>query len=253
MKKAILICMALVISATVFGQRSDNAEYWNTWEYKAKDGMTAKFMEAAAEKTARFNSSPENAMMTYRVMTGRSSGTFVRIKGNMKPVDYDIDRSAEGQYWNENVGKYIGTNRGLTIWRKLNNGSHNFEPSESGPSKYFYRTYFDVKPDKTDHFRRFMDRIAGTLKARNWEGKRGLFRLESGGSRHTYALVIPFDTFKRNPQPEQEKSFSDVYEDLYGYNTFDEDRQNFRNSLENWGEMRETLVLVPEMTTGLMK
>lgn len=253
MKKVILLTIALCINFTVFSQRNDNSDYWNVWQYEAKDGMTQKFMDAAAEKTAKFNGTPETAMSTYRIVTGRNTGTFVRIRGPLKPADFDIDSSAEGKYWQENVDKYVGNSKGLQRWQILNNGSYNFTGGDGTPSKYFEQTFFDVKADRILHFRRFQTRIAKNLEKRNWKGTRGLFRLTSGGNRNLFVLVSPFNTYKQESQPENENSFEDDYNELFGYGSFDEDLSNFDSSLEAWGEMRETLQLVPSMTTGMMK
>ena len=72
MKK--LLLLGLLISISINGQRNKNADYWNTWQYTAKDGMVQKFEEAAAKKTAMFNKTPETAIITYRVVTGSNTG-----------------------------------------------------------------------------------------------------------------------------------------------------------------------------------
>ncbi|MDT0553416.1 hypothetical protein [Urechidicola vernalis] len=252
MKRVILISMALLMCNVLVGQRNDNSKYWITFEYKAKEGMVQKFMEAAAEKTTKFNSNPDHSMMTYRVITGRNSGTFVRVQSSKSPADFDKDRSAEGEYWNENVGKYIGENIGRKHWVLLDSGSYNSDPENTTPKKFVEWRSFDVKPSGILHFRRFMYRIAKTLEKREVEGTRFLYRLVSGGNRNLFVVVMPFDTFKRSNQQEFENSFRDDYNELHGYGTFDEDQANFDNSLENWGEMIETLQLEPSMTTGMM-
>lgn len=240
-----------MIGAAVYAQRNDNAEYWHTFEYKAKEGMVDKFMEAAAEKTQRFNSNPDHAMVTYRIITGRNAGTFVRVQANKKPADYDIDRTAELNYWNENVSKYIGENLGQRRWQRLSNGSYNFDPDNSVPKKFVQRTFYDVKPDKVVYFRRFMERVAKTLEKRNWDGSRLLFRLVSGGNRNLFVVSVPFDTYKQNTQPENDNTFEEDYNELFGWDSFDDDYENFEAGLEGWGEYVDTLQLVPEMSTKM--
>jgi hypothetical protein len=80
MKNLLLFTLVLVISASLYGQRNDKSDYWNTWEYTPKEGMQQKFMEAAAKKTAMFNTTPETAIITYKVVTGSNSGMFVRVE-----------------------------------------------------------------------------------------------------------------------------------------------------------------------------
>jgi len=43
------------------------------------------------------------------------------------------------------------------------------------------------------------------------------------------------------------------YNELFGWGTWTEDLNNFDASLEIYGEFTETMVLVPEMSTGMMK
>ena len=253
MKNLLLFTLALVMSASLYSQRNDRSDYWNTWEYTAKDGMQQKFMEAAAKKTALFNTTPETAIITYKVITGSNSGMFVRVESGKSPASYDLDRSAEGNYWNENVAKYVAKNGGQVRWQRLNNGSYNYDPENSSPAKYVERTFFNVKADKILHFRRFMTRLSKVGEKRAWKGSRVLFRLISGGNRNQFVLASTFDTYKRTDQLTNENTFEEDYNELFGWGSLDEDSRNFDTSLEYWGEQKETMQLVPEMSTGMMK
>ena len=252
MKRITVLALALFVSASIFSQRNNNANYWNSWTYKAKDGMVDEFMAAAAKKTAMFNTTDETAIITYRIATGPNSGSFVRVEANKKPADYDLDRSAEGAYWNENVSQYIAEDGGQKRWIRLNDGSYT-PSSVSGPAKIVQRTTFSVKADKIMHFRRFLARVAQVIEKRGGTASRSLYRLQSGGNRNEFVLAVGFDTYERQgPRVEHENSFSEDYNEMFGYGTYDEDGDNYDAALEYWGEMRETLVLVPEMSTGLM-
>ena len=255
MKKLFLFSLALAISVSMFSQRSsgDNAVYWNVWQYQAKEGKVQDFMEAAAEKTAKFNATPERAMSTYRIATGRNTGTFVRISGPHKAADFDVDRSAEGKYWQENVGKYVGNNLGLQRWVQLNDATMNFSPGEGSPANYFEQTFYDVKQGKVGDFRRFQYRVVENMKKRNVPARRALFRLISGGNTNLFVVVTFFDTYKQEPNPQNENRWEDDYNDLFGRGSWDQDLENYRASFEDWGVMRETLQLIPQMTTGMMQ
>ncbi len=252
MKNLLLFTLALVISASLYGQRNDKSDYWNTWEYTPKDGMQQKFMEAAAKKTAMFNTTPETAIITYKVVTGSNSGMFVRVESGKSPASYDLDRTAEGKYWNENVAKYIAKNGGQVRWQRLSNGSYNSDPENSSPAKYVERTFYNVKADKILHFRRFMVRLSKVGEKRGWKGSRSLYRLISGGNRNQFVMAATFNTYKRAEEAKNENTFEEDYNKLFGWGSLDEYSQNFDASLEYWGEQRETLELVPEMSTGLM-
>ena len=234
-------------------QRSDNSDYWNTWEYAPKDGMRADFEKAAAKKTAMFNKTPETAILTYRIITGSNSGTYVRLETNKSPEDYDVDRSAEGKYWDTNVSSFIANNGGQVRWSRLNDGTINYDPENKTPAKYVQRTTFNVKADKVMHFRRLMTRVAKVIEKRGGTQTRILFRLVSGGNRNQFIVATTFDSFKRAPntRPEQENTWREDYDEMFGWGSMDEDGKNFDASLEYWGEETETLQFVPEMSTKL--
>ena len=253
MKNLLLFTLTFVMSVSLYSQRNNNSDYWNSWEYTAKEGMQEKFMEAAAKKTAMFNNTPETAIITYKVVTGSNSGMFVRVESGKSPASYDLDRTAEGKYWNENVSKYIAKNGGQVRWQRLSNGSYDYDPENTSPSKYVERTFFNVKADKILHFRRFMTRVSKVAKKRDWKGSRSLFRLVSGGNRNQFILAAGFNTYKRAENTENENTFEEDYNELFGWGSLDEDAKNFDASLEYWGEQKETLQLVPEMSTGMMK
>ena len=253
MKKLVLFTTALLLSASIHAQRNDNAEYWNSWEYTPKEGKTADFEAAAAKKTATFNTTDKTAIITYKIITGSSSGTYVRVESGKKPADYDLDRSAEGKYWSENVAKFVARTSGQVRWSLLNNGSLNYKPG-SAPNKYVVRTTFNVKADKVNHFRRFMSRIAQVMEKRGFTESRLLFRLVSGGNINQFIVAVGYDTHKRTEEVvEQENTFREDYNEMFGFGSIEEDSANFDASLEYWGEQRETLQLVPEMSTGMMK
>ena len=172
MKKLLLLSMILLLSTSIYAQRNDKANYWNTWEYTAKEDMQKDFEKAAAKKTTMFNKTPETAIMTYRILTGPDSGSYLRVEGNKSPADYDLDRTAEGKYWNENVAKYVAKDQGQVRWQRLKNGSYDPNPENSSPSKYVKRTFFNVKADKILHFRRAMTRVAKVAEKRGWDNSR---------------------------------------------------------------------------------
>ena len=51
MKKLLLFTLLSAFAFTAFAQRNAKVEYWNTFHYKAKDGMEQEFLKAAAIKT----------------------------------------------------------------------------------------------------------------------------------------------------------------------------------------------------------
>lgn len=250
MKNLLLLGIVLLFSTSIYAQRNDNAVYLHTWEYTAKNGMQDDFEKAAAKKTTMFNKTQETAISTYRIITGSNTGNYVRVQGNKSPADYDVDRSAEGKYWNENVAKYLAKNGEHVRWRRLNNGSYDPDPEDTTPSKYVRRTFYNVKADKVMHFRRALYRMSKVAEKRGWEG-RSLYRLISGGNRHQFVVAQGFDTYKRAETAELETTTEEDYNELFGWGSWDEDWKNFDRALEYWGEQSDLLQYVPEMSTPM--
>ena len=252
--KNIVIGLILIFSLSIYGQRNPNNDYWNSWRYTPKKEMAAEFEAAVAKKMQKFNTSAETGMFTYKIITGRNTGTYERVESMKYPKDYDMDRTAEGDYWDKNVSKYVERTSGQMRWDRINNATTNWDPENPGtPSKYLERTTYDVKPGKVSHFRRFMNRITKIRTKRGVKDTFLLFRCISGGSENMYVMVRGWNSYQdERTSQDNENSWEDDYNEEYGWGTWDQDLDNFRNSLEAWGEMTETMQLVPSLTTGMM-
>lgn len=110
-----------------------------------------------------FNKTTETAILTYRIITGPNSVTYICLETNKSPDDYDLDRSAEGKYWDANVSSFIANNGGQVRWNKLKDGTIDYDPENKTLTKYVQRTTFNVKTDKIMHFRRLMSRVTKVL------------------------------------------------------------------------------------------
>ena len=108
-------------------QRNPSAEYWISYTYNPKKGMTEEFEKAVAEKTKKFNSSEENAFFTFQTLTGNQQGAYQRWQVRKSVGYFDEDRKKEGKYWNDNVDPMIAEKSGQIIWMRLKGASHGWE------------------------------------------------------------------------------------------------------------------------------
>lgn len=251
--KNLLIGLALIFCASLNAQRSADNDYWNSWRYTPKQGMAEEFEAAVAKKMEMFNNSAESGIVTYKIVTGRNSGTYERVESMKYPKDYDIDRTSEGKYWQKNVSKFIEKTSGQMRWDRINNMTLNWDPENPGtPSKHLERTTYDVKSGKVTHFRRFLYRATETMKKRGNKDMHLMFRCISGGNDNMFVIVRGWNNYQDKPWSEHDTTFKEDYDDQFGWGAFDDDRQNFYDALENWGKMTETMDLVPSLTTGMM-
>ena len=252
--KNLLMGLALIFCASLYAQRNANNDYWNSWRYTPKQGKTVEFEAAVAKKMQMFNNTTDSGMVTYKIVTGRNSGTYERVESMKYPKDYDMDRTAEGEYWQNNVSKFVEKTSGQIRWDRINNATLNWDPKNpSTPSKYLERTTFDVKPSGIMQVRRFIYRITKTMEKRGNKDTQLMFRCISGGSDNMFVVVRGWDKYQDKPWTEQANTFMAGYQEQFGWGTFREVQKNFDASLESWGEMTETMELVSSLTTGMMK
>jgi hypothetical protein len=252
--KNLFLTLAIIFCASLSAQRNADNDYWNSWRYTPKQGKTADFEAAVAKKMQMFNNSPETAIMTYKIVTGRNSGAYERVEAMKYPKDYDKDRTAEGKYWEENVSEFIEESSGQMRWDRINNATLNWDAENPGtPSKYLERTTFDVKPGGVMHFRRFMYRVTKMREKRGNKNTQLMFRCISGGSENMFVLVRGWNKYQDVPWIEQENTFMEDYDKEFGWGTYMEDYNNFNAALESWGERTESMELVPSLSTGTMK
>ena len=242
MKKATLLTLFLAFTLSLFAQRNSNREYWNTWQYKPNKGMTQKFEAAAAAKTKKFNASPENLIVTYKISTGDNAGTYERIMPYQTPASYDKDKTAELDHWKANVGKYCTPVGGQQIWERMSYADVNIKEG-ANPSKYLMKTIYVVKPGHNGHFGRFIQRLGKVQGDRSPDVSSITLRLQSGGNRNMYVRYVGFNKHEQAPK-EDDLSWEDVYNEMFGWNTWETDLELYNNSLEIWGRQSEKLRLV---------
>lgn len=243
MNKKLLIALLCAYVTVAFAQRGANAEYWNTFHYKAKDGMEKQFIEAAAKKTQKFNSSRDNLIVTYQITTGSQAGVYERIMPWQSSASYDLDVSKELSYWDKNVAPYAAPVGGQQVWQRMKWADVNIEEGRA-PYKYLSKTTYIVKHTHRGHFSRFIARTGKIMEKRWPDQARILLRLHSGGQRNMFVSYVGFDTYE-DPNKEPEASFEDMYNEMFGWGTFTTDLELYEASIEMIvGEQRETLSLV---------
>ena len=78
MKKSILFTLSILFCISLNSQRGANAEYWVSFTYLPKKGMVEEFEKAVADKTAKYNTTEEDAIFAFQIMTGGGQGAYQR-------------------------------------------------------------------------------------------------------------------------------------------------------------------------------
>ena len=249
--KNFLIITLTFFSLNAFSQHLfQDSEYWNTWVYKPKAGMTEQFEKAAGKKTKKFNSSKDNTIITFKVVTGSNNGQYVRMMPWQSSADYDKDKSEELKYWQENVAEYADAIGGPQRWARMKWGDMNIKESDR-PSKYLHQADFLVKPDKWDDFRRWLERIGKIYGERVPEHRRIILSIVSGGNWNLTTVLIGFDQYGRTPN-EFDTTWEKDYNTKFGANAWNYDRTAFSESTEMIvGQQVQSLELVESMLPNM--
>ena len=245
MRKIFLFLLTSLISFSGYSQEVfQNWEYWNTWTYKPKSDMISKFEEAASKKTKKFNTSNDNLIVTYKIVTGQNNGTYLRIQPFQKSKDYDKDKSKELKYWNDNVSEYVERSGGQQRWVRMPWGDVN---TDGNPKKYITQHSYIIKPGKGRAFRRWLERIGKIMSERRPEMARVVLGIISGGNWQEFVVFNAFNKYEAKLK-EFDTSWEEEYNKRFGSNTWDEDRENFQGSIDMlFGHQVQTLELVSSM------
>ena len=234
--KHIYILLAFLITFSVQSQRNPESTYMSTFAYKAKDGMVDKFEKAVAKKTKMFNSEEGDIILTYKVLTGNNAGVYERYLVSQKASSYDLDRSDELEYWEKNVAPYADQMGGQVRWLHEEWASI----GESGPPKYLQKTIIRFKPGMASHVGRRLARTGETWEKRDPNAWRRVFSIASGGDLNLFVVFAGFDRFEN--VLENDSTFEEDYNELFGWEQNSIDQENFFKSLREWNSIiRETL------------
>lgn len=249
MKRVLTLLFILLLALPGYAQTNPNSEYYRTMRWKAKTGQADDFKKAAAKKTQMFNNNPENAIVTYQIMTGSDQGMFERVQV-ARTLDnlYNADNTKELDYWAKNVTQFTENPEGGKIWWRIKGLSVNWEEGGT-PSKYMDVQIITIKTGHTGDFRRFMNRRMSIIKE-NSTRKLAVFKISSGGQLGEFRIITFFDDpMKAEGEWKTEDfNFEDTYNEKYGFNAYMTDLDLYANAFEIYGNYVETHKLVPEMS-----
>ena len=249
MKKVISLFLSLSFVLVSIAQSNPDAEYWVTYQYTPKKGMTSKFENAVREKTKLYNKA-DNPVFTAIVTTGELSenGRYERVMPR-RDIDWFIkDRSAEGNYWINNVDKYIQQGEGPYVWMRAKNLSINFD--EPSPTKYLRVLTRVIKNGNNMDFWRYLGRYSAVLKKTRPDIKWAVFRLDSGGNANTIRIVTAYNDMK-NPQGETKGGETqEVYNEMFGPGSWEDDFQKYNERLIEWARPQFNYQLRADLSTS---
>ena len=249
MKNFLLIIMLIFSSYFGFSQSNPDAEYWVTYEYTPKKGMTSKFEQAIAEKTKLHNNTQETSAYTTKLTSGADAenGRYERIMPR-KSIDWFLmDNSVQNKFWMDNVDKYIQNGEGPYVWVRVKELSLNFEKQE--PQRYMRSLNRVMKNGNQEHFWRYLKRYNQVLAKVRPEIRQGVFYLDSGGNSNRVRIITTYNDIKLPEGASKGENVQETYDEMFGDGSWENDYQLYNESLVEWSRGNYNAVFMPGLST----
>ena len=254
--KKLLCIISLFLTTGLVAQTWGNGEYWISYEYTPKDGKVEAFEKAVKAKTAKWNTTVETAIFAFKVVNGPNTGTYERWITRKDRSFFDIDHSEEIAYWGKNVGPYIAKESGQQTWRIFKGASYGWGPENTTINKFYQQNRVIVKSGKTSDFMKPHERLAKLMAALEYTGNRAVFRLVNGGNTREFAVIYGYDQHGGDGSGvwtglKEDQTVEDAYNDMFGYEAWDDDWQTSGHAIELWGNLSQKLLFKPNLSTQL--
>ena len=249
MKKITFILSMLFALITT---AQDGPEIWMSYELMPKKGMEDKFVQAAEKKMKKFNSTAETAMFTFEIMDGENQGMYSRVVGwkDWSYMNSQEDRSEELKYWKDNVDPFIEESTGWKVWRRLQGISHNWTPTTTFKYMLVQRRF--IKPGHDQAVVHFLQRAKMVYEKHNYTGITGIFRVMSGGNTNEYIICDGFNEYGVGGEfPETEKNMEELYNEMFGWEAYRKDAQEYNDALEMYSRTTERHHFNEKLSTTL--
>ena len=248
MKNLKILILAFLFVSVSFAQYNPNAEYWITYQYTPKKGMTAKFESAVKAKTKIYNK-PDNPVYTAIQTTGELSenGRYERIMPR-RDIDWFMrDNTVEGKYWMANVDKYVQKGEGPYVWIRVKELSINFD--KPSPSKYIRVNTRVLKNGDNSDFWRYLRRRVEVLKKTSPDIKYTVFRLDSGGNANTIRIITAYDNMKKPQGETNNGAMRAIYDEMYE-GAWQDDFDKYNERLIEWARPQYNYTLRADLSTS---
>ena len=248
MKNLKILSLTLLFVSVSFAQYNPNAEYWITYQYTPKKGMTAKFESAVKAKTKIYNK-PDNPVYTAIQTTGELSenGRYERIMPR-RDIDWFMrDNTVEGKYWMANVDKYVQKGEGPYVWIRVKELSINFD--KPSPSKYIRVNTRVLKNGDNSDFWRYLRRRVEVLKKTSPDIKYTVFRLDSGGNANTIRIITAYDNMKKPQGEANNGAMRAIYDEMYE-GAWQDDFDKYNERLIEWARPQYNYTLRADLSTS---
>ena len=248
MKNLKILTLTLLFVSVSFAQYNPNAEYWITYQYTPKKGMTAKFESAVKAKTKIYHKS-DNPVYTAIQTTGELSenGRYERIMPR-RDIDWFMrDNTVEGKYWMANVDKYVQKGEGPYVWIRVKELSINFD--KPSPSKYIRVNTRVLKNGDNSDFWRYLRRRVEVLKKTSPDIKYTVFRLDSGGNANTIRIITAYDNMKKPQGETNNGAMRAIYDEMYE-GAWQDDFDKYNERLIEWARPQYNYTLRADLSTS---
>tara|TARA_B100000902_G_C27124955_1_gene820617 strand:- start:165 stop:920 length:756 start_codon:yes stop_codon:yes gene_type:complete len=246
MKKFLLTILTLVFTINV------NSQVVQTWNWTANQGQSADFEKAVADKTKKYNSSKDGAVLyTFQINSGNQVGDYWRIRIENELKDFDKQYPSGLKAMQNNAGKH-GRVTNSSWYNIVERATHWPEGDNNWkkPLKRYFVYNYDGEHDAD--FWAFRYKVKGALEQSGADVNMTTLQCFAGCQGNQVMVIFSHSNFE-DLQNDNSSEWAKVYEkynELYGVN-YEADISEFESSLTlgGFGRYSGTMVFKPEMSS----
>ena len=246
MKKFIYTSLMLIFTFSV------NSQVLQTWNWSANQGQSADFEKAVSDKTKKYNSSKDGALLyTFQINSGNEVGSYWRIRIEDELKDFDKQYPDGLKAMANNAAKY-GTVTSSAWWNIVENATHWPEDDNNWkkPLKRYFVYNYDGQHDAD--FWAFRYKVRGAIIQSGADINMTTLQCFAGCQGNTVMVIFSHSNFEdlQNDNSTEWGKVYDKYNEIYGVK-YESDIAEFESSLTlgGFGRYSGTMVFKPEMSS----
>ena len=246
MKNFLLTILTLVFTISV------NSQVVQTWNWTANQGQSADFEKAVADKTKKYNSSKDGAVLyTFQINSGNQVGDYWRIRIENELKNFDKQYPSGLKAMQNNAGKYGRVTN--SSWYNIVERATHWPEGDNNWKKPLKRYFvYNYDGEHEADFWAFRYKVKGALEQSGADVNMTTLQCFAGCQGNQVMVIFSHSNFE-DLQNDNSSEWAKVYEkynELYGVN-YEADISEFESSLTlgGFGRYSGTMVFKPEMSS----
>ena len=243
MKK--LLSLLFLLSATMtFGQVIQSRII------SVEKGKNEKFRAGVEKKTKMYNTKEgQLRFFTFNITSGDNTGKYFRVRYEEEISGFDKKApKVSRKLWKDEVSQYVTNSKVRWMWYNKEASHVTVSPFDKPLRRVIEYTY---KAEMSDEFWRFRNNVAKAIKSSRADIFLEVWNCGSGCDGNMAMVVFGHSNYAElgSDNSDEWMKVYNVYNKIYGENSYEKDLDNFSKSLEMYGRKTYDMNFAPEMSS----